>query len=235
VQALLGERPVGARLADIADEILAQRPLAPGAIGQRPVGDLIGSQPGAGERGGAGAVAEAELGGERGDLALDLRRDGLGRGRGRGRHQEEHERGEGAKHGPGLGARRTPGKAGRYNAAMHKNLEPAFRSRQYGRMDANRILLEAIALRKCVEAVYNRTRMRLAPHILYTRHDELYLDAVALERDGRPAQELKIGTFKLAGLKELALMAGQSFQRVEIFDPAESKYAGVTLFAVEGG
>jgi hypothetical protein len=101
-------------------------------------------------------------------------------------------------------------------------------------MEASKILLEAIALRTCVEATYNRMRMRLAPHILYTRHDELYLDAVPLQRDGRPAREVKLGTFKLAGLKELAL-AAQRFQRAPVFDPADGRYEGVTLFAVEAG
>lgn len=98
-------------------------------------------------------------------------------------------------------------------------------------MDTNRIILEAIALGRCVEAVYNRMKVRLAPHILYTRHDELYVDAVTLERDGLPPREIKIGTFKLAGLRELAL-GEQSFEREAIFDPGESKYEGVTLFAV---
>ena len=32
-------------------------------------------------------------------------------------------------------------------------------------------MLEAIARRRCLEAVYNRMNVRLAPHILYTRHD----------------------------------------------------------------
>jgi hypothetical protein len=98
-------------------------------------------------------------------------------------------------------------------------------------MDTNRIILEAIALGRCIVAVYNRMKVRLAPHILYTRHDELYVDAVTVERDGLPPREVKLGTFKLAGLRDLAL-GEQSFQPEPIFDPAESKYAGVTLFAV---
>ena len=97
----------------------------------------------------------------------------------------------------------------------------------------NKILLEAIARNLCVEAVYNRVRMILAPHILYTRHDELFVDAVALEKDGREPRELKLGTFKLAGLGEVALTE-RAFQREALFDPGDEKYAGVTLFAVEG-
>ncbi len=93
-------------------------------------------------------------------------------------------------------------------------------------------MLEAIALRKCVAATYNRGSVKLAPHIMYTRHDELYVDAVTIERDGRPPRELKMSTFKLSGLHDLAVAEG-AFNPEPIFDPADEKYVGKTLFAVE--
>jgi hypothetical protein len=99
-------------------------------------------------------------------------------------------------------------------------------------MESNRLLFEAIALRKCVDAVYNRMAVTLAPHILYTRHDELFIDAVTLERDGQPPRELKMGTFKLAGLKDLAL-AERMFVPSTLFNKGDEKYAGSTLFTVE--
>jgi hypothetical protein len=95
-----------------------------------------------------------------------------------------------------------------------------------------KLVFEAIALRKCVDAVYNRMAVTLAPHILYTRHDELYIDAVTIERDGQPPREPKLGTFKLAGLKDLAL-GGRVFAPNPLFDPLDQKYNGVTLFVVE--
>ena len=98
-------------------------------------------------------------------------------------------------------------------------------------MEANRILLEAIARGTCVEAVYNRMKVILAPHILYTRHDELYVDAVTLERDGLPPREVKLGAFKVSGLHALTL-ADRPFEPQPVFDPADSRYEGVTLFAV---
>jgi hypothetical protein len=98
-------------------------------------------------------------------------------------------------------------------------------------METNRIVLEAIARGTCVEAVYNRMRVILAPHILYTRHDELYVDAVTVERDGLPPPEVNLGAFKLSGLQEQAL-AERPFEREPVFDPGESRYAGVTLFAI---
>lgn len=99
-------------------------------------------------------------------------------------------------------------------------------------MSSSKLLLEAIALRTCIAAVYNRMAVTLAPYILYTRHDELYVDAVTVEREGQPPREVKLGTFKLDGLHTLAL-AGRSFEPQPLFDPTDSKYAGVTLFAVE--
>ena len=96
----------------------------------------------------------------------------------------------------------------------------------------NRKLFEAIALRKCLDATYNRTAVKLAPHILYTRHGELFVDAVTVERDGKPPREIKLGTFKIAGLKDIEVDE-RDFRPEAIFDPRDEKYAGVTVFAVE--
>ncbi len=94
-----------------------------------------------------------------------------------------------------------------------------------------RTLLEAIAKGLCVATTYNRAAVTLAPHIVYTRHGELYLDAVAVERDGRPPKEMKLGTFKLAGLVGTSLTA-RRFVPFQAFDPGDARYAGVTVFAV---
>ena len=96
----------------------------------------------------------------------------------------------------------------------------------------NRKMFEAIALRKCVDAKYNRSAFKLAPHILYTKHGELFVDAVTVERDGKPPREVKLGTFKLAGLKELNVDE-RPFRPESVFDPEDGKYAGVTVFVVE--
>ncbi|MFM9853046.1 MAG: hypothetical protein ACKVOJ_09605, partial [Sphingomonadaceae bacterium] len=99
-------------------------------------------------------------------------------------------------------------------------------------MIPDQLLFEAIARKLCIVATYNRVEMKLAPHILYRRNDALYIDAVALEKAGAPARELKLGAFHLAGLSGIALV-DQPFEADALFDPADSKYAGSTLFAVE--
>ena len=94
------------------------------------------------------------------------------------------------------------------------------------------IILEAIARQICVVAVYNRTEVVLAPHILYTRHDALFIDAITVERDGKPPKELKLGAFKLVGLSGVA-RTSRHFAPAAIFDPSDPKYADA-LFAVQG-
>src|SRR3546814_19295620 len=81
------------------------------------------------------------------------------------------------------------GGAAAHKAARHRTLID-----YSGAMEVNKLVLEAIALRKCLEATYNRTNVKLAPHILYTRHDELYVDAVTVERVWRRPREVKLGT-----------------------------------------
>lgn len=93
-------------------------------------------------------------------------------------------------------------------------------------------VFEGIVRTFCLSATYNRTAIVLAPHILYTRHDELFVDGVVVERDGQPPREPKVGTFKLAGLQGIAL-TDRPFFRDPLFQPGEAKYQGVTLMAVE--
>lgn len=94
------------------------------------------------------------------------------------------------------------------------------------------LIFEAIALRKAVTATYNRGTVILAPHILYTKNDALHIDAVTIERDGQPPREVKLGTFRLDGLKDLALTE-RLFNISPLFEAADPKYADAALFKVE--
>ena len=100
-------------------------------------------------------------------------------------------------------------------------------------MDSPTPIFEAIALQKCLKATYNRMVVTLAPHILYTRHDEMFMDAVTVDRDGRPPRELKLGTFKLAGLSDVETL-DETFEAMHgLYDQGDDKYKGVTLFAID--
>lgn len=100
-------------------------------------------------------------------------------------------------------------------------------------MQAPTQFFEAIALQKCLTATYNRMVVKLAPHILYTRHEEMFIDAVTIERDGRPPRELKLGTFKLAGLSDVAVIDETFEGMYGLYDEGDEKYKGVTLFAIQ--
>lgn len=97
---------------------------------------------------------------------------------------------------------------------------------------ATPLFLEAIVKQQAVAATYNRVEVTLAPHILYTRHGDLHVDAVTVERDGRPPKEEKLGTFKLAGLSSVRLTP-RRFAPSTLFDGSAERYAGETLLAVE--
>jgi hypothetical protein len=99
-------------------------------------------------------------------------------------------------------------------------------------MLANAVVIEAIARQVCVTATYNRSRFVLAPHILYTRNEALFIDAVTLERDGQPPREPRLGSFKLDGLGSVALDE-RKFSVSDLFEPATERYSGTALFAVE--
>ncbi|WP_340317741.1 hypothetical protein [Rhizorhabdus argentea] len=90
------------------------------------------------------------------------------------------------------------------------------------------LLAQAVRRKLCIVAVYNRTSMQIAPHILYTRHDDLFVDGVVMLRDGKVPAELKLGTFKLAGLSSVSLTA-ETFSVQPLYNPGDAKYEGVTV------
>ena len=93
-------------------------------------------------------------------------------------------------------------------------------------------IFEAIVKKQAIAATYNRGEVVLAPHVIYSRHDELYVDAVTLERDGQPPKETKLGTFKLSGLGALRLTP-RRFTVSALFAPGEARYVDTTLMAVD--
>ena len=93
------------------------------------------------------------------------------------------------------------------------------------------VVFEAIVKKLAIAATYNRGEVTLAPHIIYTKHGALYLDALTLERDGKPPKEVKLGAFKLAGLAPLRITA-RRFEISDLFRTNDPRYDGVTLMAV---
>lgn len=100
-------------------------------------------------------------------------------------------------------------------------------------MSTNQLLLEAIALKKCVTATYNNVAMKLAPHVLYSKNNALFIDAITLEKHREPPREKKLGAFHLLGLNDLKLTE-QLFEMDPLFQADAEKYEGVTLFMISG-
>ena len=94
------------------------------------------------------------------------------------------------------------------------------------------VVLEGIVRKKCVAATYNRMAVILAPHVLFTRNDALYVGAVTLQRDGQPPKEFKLGLFKLDGLVGLSL-DDRDFRISELYSADDERFAGAVLMAVE--
>ncbi|RZM12392.1 MAG: hypothetical protein EOP68_00995 [Sphingomonas sp.] len=93
-------------------------------------------------------------------------------------------------------------------------------------------VFEAIVKQLALAATYNRGEVTLAPHAIYTRADEVYLDALTIERDGKPPKEEKIGTFKLAGLNGLRVTA-RRFQPSPLYQGVDKRYEVSMLMEVE--
>ena len=93
-------------------------------------------------------------------------------------------------------------------------------------------VIEAVQQKLCLNAVYNRDKVVLAPHVLYMRHGEPFVDAVTVARNGMLPRETKVGTFKLSGLSDLAI-TGRAFVPHRQFASDAEKYVGSALVTIE--
>lgn len=92
--------------------------------------------------------------------------------------------------------------------------------------------MQGIQSRLCVRATYNRGLIMLAPHILYTRHEDRFVDGVVVERNGARPLETKLGTFKLAGLAN-AIVTAEPFVPFADFDGSDPRYAEAVIARLE--
>ncbi len=100
-----------------------------------------------------------------------------------------------------------------------------------GGRDALGALMHAIEHQLCVRATYNRAQLILAPHILYERKGEPFVDGVVVERDGVRPNEAKLDTFKLGGLRHLAATS-EPVQPMMAFSLEDPRYGEKILAAI---
>jgi hypothetical protein len=98
--------------------------------------------------------------------------------------------------------------------------------------EAEAALREGIARKRCVSAVYNKRQVIVAPHQLFERHGDLFIRAVTVEIDGQKPREAKLGTFKLSGLREVAITRKLFRPQPDLLAAAEPHVADKVLAAV---
>ncbi len=117
---------------------------------------------------------------------------------------------------------------------MHNMTAPAqdgAAAAEEARATISDIIRFALMQRICLSVRYNNMDMVLAPHMLWTRHGDLHVDAVTVERAGSAPKVFKIGTFKLAGLGNVALTS-RTFVPQPDFNPSDAKYAEAPIGSV---
>lgn len=97
--------------------------------------------------------------------------------------------------------------------------------------DARLTLLEAISRRMLVEAQYNGATIRLAPHLMFERHGDLFVAALNLGKTWRSDEEPRLGQFKLAGLNDARLIEEQ-FEPLPGYEPSPPRETDTLVLSV---
>ncbi|WP_395335954.1 hypothetical protein WBP06_27795 [Novosphingobium sp. BL-8H] len=67
-------------------------------------------------------------------------------------------------------------------------------------------IMAAIAHQRTVMTQYNGAAIKLAPHLLFERHGDLFVSALNMSKAWRTPEEQRLGQFKLAGLSEAQML-----------------------------
>ena len=97
--------------------------------------------------------------------------------------------------------------------------------------DPRLTLLEAISRRMLVEAQYNGATIRLAPHLMFERHGDLFVAALNLGKTWRSDEEPRLGQFKLAGLNDTRLIE-EEFEPLPSYSPEPPRETDVAVLSV---
>lgn len=92
-------------------------------------------------------------------------------------------------------------------------------------------LMEAIARRRAVIAQYNGEHIKLAPHLLFERRGDLYVQALNMSKPSRPDEQPRLGQFKLAGLIATKLL-DERFDPMPDFDANPPHPSDASVLAV---
>jgi len=92
-------------------------------------------------------------------------------------------------------------------------------------------LMEAIARKQAVAARYNGDLIKLAPHVLFERHGDLFVSALNMSKAWRSDDERRLGQFKLAGLGSAELLE-ESFDPLPSYQPTVPRSDDALILAI---
>ncbi len=97
--------------------------------------------------------------------------------------------------------------------------------------DARLKVMEAIARQKVLAVLYNGQMIKLAPHVLFERHGDLYVSALNLSKAWRSPDERRLGQFKLAGLSAPDVL-DEGFEPLPAYTPTAPRDDDTVLLAI---
>jgi hypothetical protein len=92
-------------------------------------------------------------------------------------------------------------------------------------------LMEAVSRRRVVIAHYNGATVKLAPHLIFERHGDLFAGALNMSKCWRTDDERSLGQFKLAGLSATELL-DEEFEPLSCYDGTPPRPDDVLILAV---
>lgn len=92
-------------------------------------------------------------------------------------------------------------------------------------------VMEAIARQRILTASYNGAIVRLRPHLLFERHEELFLSALNVDKGWREGEEMRLGQFKLSGLGNITVLE-ESFEPLADFNGQPPRADDVLIMTI---
>jgi hypothetical protein len=112
---------------------------------------------------------------------------------------------------------------------MHTSLSPVTNAPVSA--DNRLTLMEAIARKRAVAARYNGSLIKLAPHLLFERHGDLFVSALNMSKNWPNDDERRLGQFKLAGLAATELLDEQ-FDPLPSYQPSPPRPDDTLILAI---
>ena len=92
-------------------------------------------------------------------------------------------------------------------------------------------LMEAVARQQAVVARYNGASIKLAPHLIFERHGDLFVSAFNMSKGWKTEDERRLGQFKVAGLTGVELLA-EPFDALPSYDGAPPRTDDVAVLTI---